>query len=163
MAGVTDTSRRGFLFGRLRAAVAAVQPDEPVTPPAIAEGTGPEPEVSPAVAQIARIGEDCLALQQVVCRTCGEMCEPGAIRFVMQPGRVALPEILPERCTGCGDCIADCPTLALVLVPCPAVPSATGSAQTATDQAATLFTNIHESRESHADCQSDPEDHAGTR
>ena len=124
MAGVTDTSRRGFLFGslrdHLRAVVAVAQPDAAVTPPAIASTAAAETLPAPDVAQIARIGEDCLARQRVVCRTCGETCEAGAIRFVMQPGQVAQPEILPESCTGCGDCLADCPTLALALIPRPA-------------------------------------------
>lgn len=117
-------SRRSFLFGRLRTAVASVQTEvAAASATALAEANPPDrADSSAAGPQLARIGEDCLARQQVVCRTCGEMCDVGAIRFVMQVGRVAQPEVLAEQCTGCGDCIADCPTLALALVPVPALP-----------------------------------------
>lgn len=121
-------SRRGFLFGRLRTAVASVQTEvAAASATALAEATPPDMANSSAAGatkavgpQLAWIGEDCLARQQVVCRTCGEMCDVGAIRFVMQVGRVAQPEVLAEQCTGCGDCIADCPILALALIPVPA-------------------------------------------
>lgn len=121
MAEEVQHTRRGFLFGRLKTAVASVQSEVA----AVASATpAPTPEAETATAQLAHIGERCLALQQVVCRTCGELCDTGAIRFVMQAGRVAQPEVQTERCTGCGDCIADCPTQALALVPVlPAMPA----------------------------------------
>lgn len=122
MAEAVQHTRRGFLFGRLKTAVTSVHAEVA----AVASATPaqiPEPEPESATAQLARIGERCLALQQVVCRTCGELCDTSAIRFVMQAGRVAQPQVQAERCTGCGDCIADCPTQALALVP--AVPVAT--------------------------------------
>ena len=70
------------------------------------------------------IGEDCLPKQQVVCRTCAEMCDAGAIRFPPRLGGVSLPVVDTDRCTGCGDCLAPCPTSALQLRPAPADGSA---------------------------------------
>jgi ferredoxin-type protein NapF len=61
------------------------------------------------------IGEDCLPKQQVVCRTCAERCDAGAIRFPPRLGGVAEPVVDADRCTGCGDCLSPCPTQALQL------------------------------------------------
>lgn len=62
------------------------------------------------------ISSACLTEQQVVCRTCGEHCDTGALRFAPQLGRVAAPHIDHDRCTGCGDCLATCPTQAIRMV-----------------------------------------------
>lgn len=68
----------------------------------------------------ARIGERCLAQQGVECRVCGENCPQAAIRFRLRAGGVALPELDVDACTGCGACVAPCPTRAiLVCVPAP--------------------------------------------
>ncbi|MEI7431970.1 MAG: ferredoxin-type protein NapF, partial [Betaproteobacteria bacterium] len=48
------------------------------------------------------ITEQCLALQNVDCRVCGEMCEVNAIRFKPRIGGVPLPEVDNVSCTGCG-------------------------------------------------------------
>lgn len=63
--------------------------------------------------QKALIGEDCLTHQGVVCRTCGERCEVRAISFPLRVGGVALPQLDAATCTGCGACLADCPTFAI--------------------------------------------------
>jgi ferredoxin-type protein NapF len=65
----------------------------------------------------AVFGEDCLAAQSVVCRTCGEVCETGAIRFPPRLGGVSLPQLDADACTGCGVCQADCPTVAIRIRP----------------------------------------------
>jgi len=57
----------------------------------------------------ARIGDACLALQGVVCRSCGDRCEARAIRFRLAPGGVARPALDGAACTGCGACVAVCP------------------------------------------------------
>lgn len=57
----------------------------------------------------AHIGEDCLPHQGVECRVCGDFCDARAIRFVPRVGGSPLPEIDPEKCTGCGACVAPCP------------------------------------------------------
>lgn len=63
----------------------------------------------------AAIGERCLARQSVECRVCGEMCDVAAIRFVPQPGGIAAPQLADDRCTGCGACVAPCPTAAITV------------------------------------------------
>jgi ferredoxin-type protein NapF len=61
----------------------------------------------------ASIGEHCLAVQRVECRVCGDQCAPGALKFQPQAGGVSLPVLEAARCTGCGACVATCPTLAI--------------------------------------------------
>jgi ferredoxin-type protein NapF len=90
-----DAARRAFLLGRRSPSAA--------------------PSVRPTGPQTAWMGEDCLARQGVICRSCGDHCEAGAITFAPRPGAVALPVILFERCTGCGECAADCPTQAIAM------------------------------------------------
>jgi len=64
----------------------------------------------------ARVTAGCLAARQVVCLTCGELCETEAIRFDTQAGNVARPVIDSGRCTGCGACVAPCPTKSIEVV-----------------------------------------------
>ena len=61
----------------------------------------------------ADIGPQCLAAQRIECRVCGEMCDAGAIRFRPTLGGVAQPVVSPDACTGCGQCVAPCPTQAV--------------------------------------------------
>ena len=63
----------------------------------------------------ARIRNDCLARQNVVCRSCGDACPAQAIRFRPQPMAAALPEVDEAGCTGCGACFAPCPAKAISL------------------------------------------------
>lgn len=60
-----------------------------------------------------RVLDSCLARRQVVCQTCADVCEAGAIRFSPQIGSVATPRVDQDTCTGCGACIAACPENAL--------------------------------------------------
>lgn len=62
----------------------------------------------------AVVGQGCLAANGVVCSSCRDACGTAAIRFA--PSRsVPVPEVLADRCTGCGACVAGCPTGALSL------------------------------------------------
>lgn len=71
-----------------------------------------------AAARIAVIGPACLAYaQNVVCRSCGDVCDAAALRFSPRLGGAALPVVLTERCTGCGACLPVCPTGAITLAP----------------------------------------------
>lgn len=59
---------------------------------------------------VAAIPSSCLSWQGVVCRLCEESCEARAIRFRPALGGYSLPEIDEAACTGCGACLAACPT-----------------------------------------------------
>ena len=61
----------------------------------------------------ANINEQCLAMQSVICTTCAEQCEAGAIHFKPKLGQVAVPELNTNACTACGACVAPCPTQAI--------------------------------------------------
>ncbi|MDD5297394.1 MAG: ferredoxin-type protein NapF [Rhodocyclaceae bacterium] len=63
----------------------------------------------------AEIQKGCLALNKVVCRSCGEVCELGAIAFRLAPGGVSLPEVDGAACNGCGACVAICPAAAVTV------------------------------------------------
>ena len=63
----------------------------------------------------ASITDKCLAHQNVECRSCGDMCEPMAIQFQLRAGGVALPKIELDECSGCGACVAVCPTSAILV------------------------------------------------
>jgi ferredoxin-type protein NapF len=63
----------------------------------------------------ALIGQSCLPLKGVECRVCGDYCDTRAIRFTPRLGGSPLAEIDPEKCTGCGACIAPCPVNALTI------------------------------------------------
>lgn len=59
------------------------------------------------------LSSSCLAEQQTLCRSCGEVCEYRAIHFPLSVQGIVSPEINNEKCNGCGACIAICPTQAL--------------------------------------------------
>jgi ferredoxin-type protein NapF len=63
----------------------------------------------------AAIDDHCLARQNVVCRSCKEACDSGAIRFQLAVGSAGLPVVDPEACTGCGACVAPCPANAIAI------------------------------------------------
>lgn len=77
-------------------------------PQALREVAGQAPWVLQAVFSAA-----CLAERGVVCRTCGESCETRAIHFPPALGGVSRPRLDAAACTGCGACLADCPTQAI--------------------------------------------------
>ena len=62
---------------------------------------------------VASVAETCLSIQRVTCRSCGEQCDFDAIKFRLEVGGKATPEILLDDCTGCGACIAPCPVNAI--------------------------------------------------
>jgi len=79
-------------------------------PRALVRGAGAAPWVL-----APRITESCLAARGVVCRSCGDRCEAAAILFPLVRGEVPRPQLLPERCTGCGACVGVCPAGAVTM------------------------------------------------
>ncbi|CAH1668986.1 ferredoxin-type protein [Hyphomicrobiales bacterium] len=80
----------------------------------------PEPvfdRLIPAFAHVAAVGAECFARRGIICQSCGDACPETAIRFRLRLGGPALPEIAEDLCTGCGACIASCPTQAVTAVP----------------------------------------------
>ena len=84
--------------------VAACQPHALIR----AEGVPPWPYQ-------AQISAACLPHKGVECRVCGDFCDARAIRFSPRLGGSPLPEIDAEKCTGCGACVAPCPTQAIAI------------------------------------------------
>ena len=70
-------------------------------------------EVVPATVAIALAMGTGMPVVWPLRMACGESCEVRAIRFRQVPGGVALPEIDDAACTGCGACLASCPTSAI--------------------------------------------------
>ena len=64
----------------------------------------------------ASIEESCITHKGVVCRTCGEMCDEGAINFKPIAGGISTPEIDVGLCNGCGACVATCPNNSLEMI-----------------------------------------------
>lgn len=63
--------------------------------------------------QRAHISDACLTLKNIVCRSCGEVCETLAIKFVPGVKGVYRVNINQDTCTGCGECVHVCPTNAI--------------------------------------------------
>jgi ferredoxin-type protein NapF len=59
------------------------------------------------------IGSDCLVRAGIACMTCRDACPEDAISLQLRIGGPFLPNLDPDRCTGCGGCIASCPTQAI--------------------------------------------------
>ncbi|WCE32352.1 ferredoxin-type protein NapF [Vibrio sp. SCSIO 43137] len=71
------------------------------------------PRTETAWKQTVELADNCLALNGVDCRVCGEMCDYAAITFRLQIGGVAKPILQEKECTGCGACIKPCPSNAI--------------------------------------------------
>lgn len=80
----------------------------------------PEPifrdaEQNNAWEHVARIDEGCLVKQGIHCKSCGEMCEVGAIRFTFNAHRIPEPIVDTQACNGCGACVQFCPVGVVVM------------------------------------------------
>ena len=98
-----QASRRQFLRGDFS------DRDMPLRPPWTYETGALRHAAGAAWSVKAEIGTACIALKQVVCRSCGDACDVRAIRFKLRAGGVAVPELDTEACTGCGACHGACP------------------------------------------------------
>jgi NAD-dependent dihydropyrimidine dehydrogenase PreA subunit len=72
--------------------------------------------LAPSPEAIACIAPSCLAYRDVTCRSCADVCEMVAIFFHPQVGGEAIPEIIGNRCNGCGECRPVCPAGAIDLI-----------------------------------------------
>lgn len=76
--------------------------------------TSPGPTAEAAGPRI-HIAGSCIAFGNAVCRSCGDACAAGAIRFRPRLGGAAVPEVDAAKCTACGACVAPCPVAAITL------------------------------------------------
>lgn len=65
---------------------------------------------------IAEINDQCLNRRSVHCQSCGDVCEPDVIRFKPTVGSVPDVVINQDDCTGCGACVAACPTGGVTII-----------------------------------------------
>ncbi|WP_088210665.1 ferredoxin-type protein NapF [Shewanella sp. Shew256] len=65
----------------------------------------------------AVIQDNCLTYQGIWCQSCKDACEPRAISFTLSVGNAPMPKIDSELCTGCGACVAPCPSQAISIKP----------------------------------------------
>lgn len=63
----------------------------------------------------AQISHSCLVEQGVTCRSCEDFCELEAIRFTPRLGAPASPSVLTDACSGCGACVASCPSQSITI------------------------------------------------
>lgn len=80
----------------------------------------PEPVFQPSSEKpfrhVMQIGAACLPQHGIECRSCGDACQPAAIRFQFNAHPLAEPVLDTARCTGSGACLAVCPVEAVSLV-----------------------------------------------
>lgn len=62
-----------------------------------------------------KINSSCLAMNQIVCQSCQDICEPEAISFKYLHSKTPQPQIELEQCTNCGACVSICPQTAIEL------------------------------------------------
>lgn len=61
----------------------------------------------------ATILDACMAHQGIWCQSCKDACDSRAINFSLAIGKAPVPNIDIEACTGCGACVAPCPSHAI--------------------------------------------------
>ena len=65
----------------------------------------------------AVITDSCVNYKGTVCQMCSGSCGENAIKFAIRCGGIAIPEIDPLSCTGCGECYRSCPKYAIQIKP----------------------------------------------
>lgn len=102
-----DISRRQLLRGKVSIEKLTLDDISPIKD---------NDDESPSEMQQLDIASECLAFNQVSCRSCQDSCESQAITFQLQIGKPALPKIDNEKCNLCRDCIGICPVRAISIV-----------------------------------------------
>ena len=69
----------------------------------------------PALNSVAHIDENCFSERGVICRSCGEICNVGAIRFKPAVGGITHVLLNTELCNGCGECVHLCPAQSITM------------------------------------------------
>ncbi|WP_144209566.1 ferredoxin-type protein NapF [Shewanella donghaensis] len=64
----------------------------------------------------ALVNDTCLTYQGVWCQSCKDACDPRAITFKMAVGQIPKPIIDIDACTGCGACVAPCPSASINII-----------------------------------------------
>ncbi|MBT1442969.1 ferredoxin-type protein NapF [Shewanella sp. JM162201] len=64
----------------------------------------------------AQISTSCLAASGIWCQSCKDACDERAIRFTPAIGKAPMPELELDACTGCGACVAPCPSHAISII-----------------------------------------------
>ncbi len=80
-------------------------------PRALVRGEG-----RPAWTWKAVIDGRCLSVRHVECRACADACTAAAISMHPVEGAVPEPKVSAATCTGCGECEARCPALAIRMI-----------------------------------------------
>lgn len=55
------------------------------------------------------IAKSCLALNQVYCQSCRDICDSSAIKFSYETSSIPSPTLNIDDCTQCGACVQVCP------------------------------------------------------
>lgn len=58
----------------------------------------------------------CLAHAGIHCSSCSDVCDDNAIKMPARIGGPPTPEVLSDKCTGCGACVGTCPGSAIKLL-----------------------------------------------
>ncbi|MBK0326723.1 ferredoxin-type protein NapF [Rhodobacteraceae bacterium F11138] len=64
----------------------------------------------------AHIGGACLLAAGISCQLCTDLCDATALRMDLAIRPVGAIHVDSQACTGCGACLAACPTQAIALV-----------------------------------------------